>query len=123
MQGSSHYGFAAATAVTVNNLVYLFPLRILPEPVVHILQSIGAPLTYQHLPYAAAHYFSDLTSWTLVLVALLILVAQHTAQGAIPPPLIALVSLLGMLAIGALAALPAVHVAAQMQVVEVLRAE
>ena len=66
MQGSSHYGFAAATAVTVNNLVYLFPLRILPEPVVHILQAIGAPLTYQQLPYAAAHYFSDLTSWTRV---------------------------------------------------------
>ena len=58
-----------------------------------------------------------------VLVALLILVVQHTAQGAIPPPLIALGSLLGMLIIGALATLPAIRTAEQMQVVEVLRAE
>ncbi len=58
-----------------------------------------------------------------VLVALLILAAQHTVQGAIPPPLIALVSLLGMLIIGALATLPAIRTAERMQVVEVLRAE
>ncbi len=58
-----------------------------------------------------------------VLVALLILVAQHTAQGAISPPLIALGSLIGMLVIGALATLPAIRSAERMQVVEVLRAE
>ncbi len=58
-----------------------------------------------------------------VLVALLILVVQHTAQGAIPQPIIALVSLLGMLVIGALATLPAISMAGRMQVVEILRAE
>jgi len=58
-----------------------------------------------------------------VLVALLILMLQHTAQGAIPPPLIALGSLLGMLVIGGLATLPAIRMAERMQVVEVLRAE
>jgi len=58
-----------------------------------------------------------------VLVALLILMVQHTVQGAIPPPLIALASLLGMLVIGALATLPAIRMAERMQVVEVLRAE
>ncbi len=58
-----------------------------------------------------------------VLVALLILIAQRTAQGAIPPPLIALGSLLGMLVIGALATLPAIRMAERMQVAEVLRAE
>jgi hypothetical protein len=58
-----------------------------------------------------------------VLGALLILAAQHIVQGAIPPPLIALASLLGMLVIGALATLPAIRTAERMQVVEVLRAE
>jgi putative ABC transport system permease protein len=58
-----------------------------------------------------------------VLVALLILMEQHTAQGAIPPLLIALSSLLGLLVIGALATLPALSMAERMQVAEVLRAE
>ena len=58
-----------------------------------------------------------------VLVALLILIAQHTVQGAIPSPLIALSSLLGMLLIGAFATLPAIRMAERMQVAEVLRAE
>jgi len=58
-----------------------------------------------------------------VLVALLILMLQHTAQGAIPSPFIALGSLLGMLVIGGLATLPAIRMAERMQVVEVLRAE
>jgi len=58
-----------------------------------------------------------------VLVALFILMVQHTVQGAIPPALIALGSLLGMMVIGALATLPAIRMAERMQVVEVLRAE
>ena len=58
-----------------------------------------------------------------VLVALLILTAQHTVQGAIPSPLIALSSLLAMLLIGAFATLPAIRMAERMQVAEVLRAE
>ncbi|HET8910059.1 MAG TPA: FtsX-like permease family protein [Ktedonobacteraceae bacterium] len=58
-----------------------------------------------------------------VLAALLILMLQHTAQDIIFPPLIAFVSLSGMLVIGALAALPALRVAERMQVVDVLRAE
>ncbi len=52
-----------------------------------------------------------------------VLVAQHTAQGAVPPLLIALGSLLGMLVIGTLATLPALRMVEHMQVVEVLRAE
>lgn len=58
-----------------------------------------------------------------VLVALWILTEQHTAQGAIPIPLIALGALLGMLVIGGLATIPAVRMADRMRVVEVLRAE
>ena len=58
-----------------------------------------------------------------VLVALWILMEQHTAQGVIPPPLIALGSLLSMLIISSLATLPALRMAERLQVVEVLRAE
>jgi hypothetical protein len=58
-----------------------------------------------------------------VLVALLVLAEQHTAQGVIPAPLIALGSLLAMVIIGCLATIPAIRMADRMQVVEVLRAE
>lgn len=58
-----------------------------------------------------------------VLVAVLVLMEQHTAQGAIPIPLIALGAVLGMLIIGGLATIPAIRMADRVQVVEVLRAE
>jgi putative ABC transport system permease protein len=58
-----------------------------------------------------------------VLVALWVLAEQHTAQGVIPAPLIALGSLLAMVIIGCLATIPAIRMADRMQVVEVLRAE
>ncbi len=64
MQGSSHYGFAAASAVTVNNIVYRFTPSFLPRSLEDILHTIGAPLAYQNIPQAVLHYFSDLTSWS-----------------------------------------------------------
>ncbi|MGI9061462.1 MAG: hypothetical protein ACR2H5_23115 [Ktedonobacteraceae bacterium] len=56
-------------------------------------------------------------------LAVLVLTEQHTAQGAIPIPLIALGAVLGMLIIGGLATIPAIRMADRVQVVEVLRAE
>ncbi len=58
-----------------------------------------------------------------VLVALLVLAEQHTAQGAVPAPLIALGTLLGMVVIGGLSTIPAIRMANRLQVVEILRAE
>jgi ABC-type antimicrobial peptide transport system permease subunit len=58
-----------------------------------------------------------------VLVALYVLLEQHTAQGALPTPLIALGAMAGMVVIGGLATIPALRMSERVQVVDVLRAE
>ncbi len=58
-----------------------------------------------------------------VIVALIVLTVEHSAQGAVPAPYIALGAFGAMLIIGGLAALPAIRMAERLQVIEVLRAE
>lgn len=58
-----------------------------------------------------------------VIVALWILLAEHTTQSIIPDPLFALIILMFMVLVAALATLPALRVVSHMPVIDILRAE
>lgn len=58
-----------------------------------------------------------------VIVALWILLAEHTTQSIIPDPLLALIILMFMVLVAALATLPALRVVSHMPVIDILRAE
>jgi ABC-type antimicrobial peptide transport system permease subunit len=89
-----------------------------------LLQAIGwRPVMVQRLFAQEGLALALIGTIPGVLVALGILVWQHTVEGIIPPPLIALSTVVLMMLIAALAAIPALHVVNKMQVMNVLRAE